>query len=130
MFLRHRFGVAIPQIPLHRCTCKPKPELDRLGTHLVCVCPKGRERLVTHDSMALCIRDMATDDDTYHIQFLSDRGTSGAANRCSEEWSGSDSISIELSINGEEWSSVTSCPSVYAAPADFVSGDAKQRSTI
>ena len=59
VFLRRRFGVPIPQIPLRRCTCKPKPELDRLGTHLVCVCPKGRERFVTHDSMALCIRDMA-----------------------------------------------------------------------
>ena len=39
VFLHRRFGLAIPQIPLRRCTCKPKPELDRLGTHLVCVCP-------------------------------------------------------------------------------------------
>ena len=52
VFLRRRFGVAIPQIPLHRCSCKPKPEL-------VCICSKGKERFVTHDSMALCIRDMA-----------------------------------------------------------------------
>lgn len=59
VFLKRRFGVAIAQIPLRRCSCKPKPELDRLGTHLVCLCPKGRERFVTHDSVAMCIRDMA-----------------------------------------------------------------------
>jgi hypothetical protein len=60
VFLKRRFGVAIPQIPAdRRCTCKPKPELDRLGTHLVCGCPKGRERFTTHDSVAMCIRDMA-----------------------------------------------------------------------
>ena len=35
VFLRRRFGVPIPQIPLRRCTRKPKPELDRLRTHLV-----------------------------------------------------------------------------------------------
>ena len=46
-FLRRCFGVPIPQIPLRRCTRKPKPELDRLGTHLVCACPKGRERFVS-----------------------------------------------------------------------------------
>ena len=46
-------------IIIRHCTCKPKPELDRLGTHLVCVCPKGKERFVTHASVALCIRDMA-----------------------------------------------------------------------
>ena len=59
VFLRRRFGMAIPQIPLRRCVCKSKPELDRIGTHLVCMCPKGRERFITHDSMAICIRDMA-----------------------------------------------------------------------
>ena len=59
VFLRRRFGMAIPQIALRRCVCKSKPELDRLGTHLVCMCPKGRERFITHDSMAICIRDMA-----------------------------------------------------------------------
>ena len=59
VFLRRRFGIAIPQIPLPRCICKSKPELDRLCTHLVCMCPKGRERFITHDSMAICIRDMA-----------------------------------------------------------------------
>ena len=35
------------------------PPCLRLGTRLVCVCPKGRQRFVTHDSMALCIHDMA-----------------------------------------------------------------------
>ena len=35
VFLRRCFGVPIPQIPLRRCTRKPKPELDRLGTHLI-----------------------------------------------------------------------------------------------
>ena len=59
VFLRRRFGMAIPQSSLRRCVCKSKPELDRLGTHLVCMCPKGRERFITHDSMAICIRDMA-----------------------------------------------------------------------
>ena len=59
VFPRRRFGIAIPQIPLRRCICKPKPELDRLGTHLVCMCPKGRERFITHDSMAICIRGIA-----------------------------------------------------------------------
>ena len=36
-----------------------KPELDRFETHLVFIFSKGRERFVSHDSMALCIRDMA-----------------------------------------------------------------------
>ena len=53
VFLRRRFGVPIPQRPPRCCTCKPKPELDRLGALLVCVCPKDRERFVIHDSMAL-----------------------------------------------------------------------------
>ena len=45
VFLRRRFGVPIPQIPLRRCTCKPKPELERLGTHLICVCLRAGSAL-------------------------------------------------------------------------------------
>ena len=44
-FPKQAYRMAIPQIPLRRCVCKSKPELDRLGTHLVCMCPKGRERV-------------------------------------------------------------------------------------
>ena len=47
VFLRRRFGVPIPQIPLRRCTCKPKPELDRLGTHLM--------MMITYDDDDDCI---------------------------------------------------------------------------
>jgi hypothetical protein len=41
-----------------KCNCKKTPLLDELGHHISTACRQGGHRIMTHDSVKICIKDL------------------------------------------------------------------------
>jgi hypothetical protein len=41
-----------------KCNCKKTPLLDELGHHISTACGQGGHRIMTHDSVKFCIKDL------------------------------------------------------------------------